>query len=170
MNDFFGLIECDIEVPKHLREKFSEMTPIFKNVKVSADDLMEPMKTFAIENGKLAQLQRMLIGSYFGKKILLMTPLAKWYLEHGLVITKVYKIVQYKPQACLKTFTNAVTNARREGDVDESKALLADISKLIGKSIILFIRSNILIHFNKFINTMFFISLREFSLWKDDHK
>ena len=27
----FGAIEVDIEVPENLKEKFSEMTPIFKN-------------------------------------------------------------------------------------------------------------------------------------------
>lgn len=129
---FFGLIECDIEVPRHLREKFSEMTPIFKNVSVSREDLFEPMKSYATANEKLHTPQRMLIGSYFGEKILLMTPLAKWYLDRGLTITKIYQIVQYKPKRCFDTFASSVTKARREGDVDSSKSLLADISKLIG--------------------------------------
>ena len=30
----FGFVECDIEVPEQLKEYFSEMTPIFKNVDV----------------------------------------------------------------------------------------------------------------------------------------
>lgn len=32
-NKFFGLIKCDIEVPPNLRDIFSEMSPIFKNIK-----------------------------------------------------------------------------------------------------------------------------------------
>ena len=132
---FFGLIECDIEVPDHLRDYFSEMTPIFKNISLSNKDLFQPMKSYATENGHLNNPQRLLIGSYFGNKILLMTPLAKWYLDHGLKITKIYQIVQYKPERCFSKFADLVTMARREGDVDASKALLADISKLIGNSV-----------------------------------
>ena len=29
---FFGAVEVNIETPPHLKEKFSEMTPIFKNL------------------------------------------------------------------------------------------------------------------------------------------
>jgi hypothetical protein len=123
---FFGLIECDIEVPDHLRDHFSEMTPIFKNISLSSKDLFEPMKSYATKNGHLTNPQRLLIGSYFGNKILLMSPLAKWYLDHGLTITKIYQIVQYKPERCFSKFADLVTTARREGDVDPSKALLAD--------------------------------------------
>ena len=32
MDISFGFVECDIEVPDHLKDYFSEMTPIFKNV------------------------------------------------------------------------------------------------------------------------------------------
>ena len=39
----FGFVECDIEVPDHLKEYFSEMTPIFKNVNVCSDDLGKSM-------------------------------------------------------------------------------------------------------------------------------
>ena len=38
-----GFVECDIEVPGHLKEYFSEMTPILKNVKVCLDDVGELM-------------------------------------------------------------------------------------------------------------------------------
>ena len=43
----FGFVECDIEVPDHLKEYFSEMTPIFKNVDVCLDDVGEFMQEYA---------------------------------------------------------------------------------------------------------------------------
>ena len=43
----FGFIECDIEVPDHLKEYFSEMTPIFKNVDICLDDVGEFMQEYA---------------------------------------------------------------------------------------------------------------------------
>jgi hypothetical protein len=35
----FGALEVDIEVPEELKDYFSEMTPIFKNVTVSLSDI-----------------------------------------------------------------------------------------------------------------------------------
>ena len=51
----FGMVECDISVPEHLKDYFSEMTPIFKNKKISRNDLGEPMKKYAEENKLLSQ-------------------------------------------------------------------------------------------------------------------
>ena len=38
-----------------------------------------------------------LIGSDFGKGIVLYTPLLKWYLQQGLVITKLRCAIKYTP-------------------------------------------------------------------------
>ena len=43
----FAFVECDIEVPEHLKEYFSEMTPIFKNIDVCLDGVGEVMPEFA---------------------------------------------------------------------------------------------------------------------------
>ena len=40
----FGFVECDIEVPDHLKDYFSEMTPIFKNTEVSLKDVGQHMQ------------------------------------------------------------------------------------------------------------------------------
>ena len=85
--EFFGFIECDNSVPEKLRDKFSEMSPVFKNVQVSRKELSPHMLRFAEKSGYLKAPQRMLIGSMFGEKILLLSELAKWYLEQGLEIT-----------------------------------------------------------------------------------
>ena len=78
--------------------------------------------------------RRLLIGSYFGKKIGLSTPLLKWYLEHGLVITHIYTVIEYVPNAAFSSFMTQVAQCRLEGDRDKDKALIAEMSKLIGNS------------------------------------
>ena len=78
----FGFVECDIEVPEALKEYFSEITPIFKNVDVCLDDIGEVMQEYAKERSIKDIPRRLLIRSYFGKKIRLSTPLLKWYIEH----------------------------------------------------------------------------------------
>ena len=55
---------------------------------------------------------RSLIGSYHGKQLLLATPLLKWYLQQGLVVTHVYQTVEYQPETCFRQFADDVSTAR----------------------------------------------------------
>ena len=133
----FGCVEVDIRVPEHLKEKFSEMCPIFKNTEISREDIGEYMKAYAEEHKIMAQPRRSLIGSMKGDKVLLATPLLKWYLEHGLEVTKVHQVIEFTPQPCFKPFGDAVSDARRAGDADPSKAIIADTMKLVSFCFIL---------------------------------
>ena len=131
---FFGLVECDIVVPDCLKDKFSEMSPIFKNTLVGREQLGNDMRKLAENTGYLKRPTRMLIGSLRGDLVLLFSGLARWYLQHGLVITEIYELIEYHPRALFKEFGESVSQARREGDTDPNKKILADTSKLIGNS------------------------------------
>ena len=133
-DQLFGFVECDIHVPSEKWEYFKEMSPIFKNTEVSRDDLDGHMKTFAQEEGFLKRPQRYLVGSMKGEKILLLTELLKWYLNKGLVVTRVYRVVEYERNALFRQFGLSITESRRQGDADSSQKLKADTSKLIGNS------------------------------------
>ena len=130
----FGMIECDIHVPPELRPYFSEMQPIFKNANVSRDDIGPYMRQYAEENDIMSTPRRMLVGSFHGIKLLLATPLLRWYLAHGLVVDRVYQIVEYSPKPCFREFGESVSTARRNGDSDPDKAIIADTMKLLGNS------------------------------------
>ena len=125
----FGFVECDIEVPEHLKEYFSEMTPIFKNTEVSLKDIGEFMQEYAKQHNIKDVPRLLLIGTYFGKKIGLSTPLLKGYLAHRLIT-----VVEYVPNAAFNTFITQVAQARLDGDQDKDKALIAKTMKLIGNS------------------------------------
>ena len=130
----FGLIECDVCVPEELREHFGEMQPVFKNIHLTRDDLGPFMRRYAEEHDIMTTPRRMLVGSFHGDKILLATPLLRWYLEHGLEVTRVYQVVEYTPSPCFRRFGDAVSTARREGDVHPHKTIIADTMKLLGNS------------------------------------
>ena len=85
------------EVPEHLKGKFAEMPPVFKNIDVSRDDIGDHMKTYAEERGIMKQKSKFLIGSMFGQKIMVISPLLKWYVQHGLKVTKIHQVVEYTP-------------------------------------------------------------------------
>ena len=128
----FGVVECDIRVPDSLKPEFAEMPPIFKNTNVSRDDIGEYMKSLAEQDKIMACPRRS--HSYFSEKILLASPLVKWYLEHGLEVTHIYQVVEYTPVPCFQSFGEAVSDARRPGDVDPNKAIIADTMKLVSCS------------------------------------
>ena len=110
------------------------MTPIFKNTEVSLKEVGQHMQEYTKQHNIKDVPRCLLIGSYFGKKIGLATPLLKWYLEHGLVITRIYTIIEYVPNAALKDFTVQVAEARLHGDHDPWYALTAEMHKLEGNA------------------------------------
>ena len=56
------------------------------------------------------------------------------YLAHGLVVDRVYQIIEYEPNPCFQRFGESVSTARRAGDEDPDKAIIADTMKLLGNS------------------------------------
>ena len=94
----FGAVEVDLHVPENLKEYFSEMTPIFKHGKVTFDDIGEHMQDFVKTNKIPFQDRNYLIGSMFAKKILLITPLLQWYVQHGIKVTKIHQLIEFQPK------------------------------------------------------------------------
>ena len=135
LNDkLFGFMKVDIETPEHLKEYFEEMTPIFKNTTVNYEDMGEYMTEYHKQNNITFVKSKKLIGSYFGKEILLYTPLLKWYLQHGLKITAFHVGIEYTSVKCFQKFADEVSDARRAGDVDKAYELIAETMKLFGNS------------------------------------
>ena len=61
------------------------------------------------------------------------TPLLKWCLEKGLIVTAVYEIIRYVPGTVFDWFTGEVSGARRAADNDKdnkAKELLGNTFKL----------------------------------------
>jgi hypothetical protein len=130
----FGALEVDLEVPDHLKGKFAEMPPVFKNTHVFRDDIGDHMKTYAVERGIMNQKRTCLIGSMYGEKIVVISPLLKCYVQHGLKVTKIHQVVEYTPATCFQKFGDNISDARRAGDIDPNKKIVAETKKLEGNS------------------------------------
>ena len=132
---WFGFAEVDIEVPRNLWEEFEEFPPIIINQSVGAEGIPQHMKDHLAKSGRATMPdQKKLLGVLKAKKVLLYAPLLKWYHEHGLEITAVYRTIYYVPRKIFNWFVQDVANMRRKGDVEAEKALLAEIYKLLGNS------------------------------------
>ncbi len=70
----------------------------------------------------------------FRKEILLYTPFLKWYLQQGLKITQFHCAIKYTPEKSFQQFADEVSDARRAGNIDDSKKLIAETMKLFRNS------------------------------------
>ena len=61
--------------------------------------------------------------------------MAKFYLEMGLKITKIYEFVEFFPQKCFAPLAQEIVNSRRLADTDKSKTVIALTNKLTGNSL-----------------------------------
>ena len=94
----FVYVQCDNEVPEHLRSFFSNFPPMFKNTVVSREDIDNLMREYAEKENIMAQPRRMLISSFVLTNRTIITPLLLFYLKHGLVCKKYHRFVQYTPR------------------------------------------------------------------------
>ena len=102
----FGYMQCDIEVPEFLRSKFDNFPPVSKNTLVSKNDIVDLMKTYAEEERIMSQTQKLLILSFTLQNGTHITPLLLFYLQLGLVCTKIL-FVEYTPKNCFNSFVQS---------------------------------------------------------------
>ena len=136
LNDkLFGFFQVDIEVPEQLRKRFSEFCPLFVISEVPEDQIPQHMKDYKINTGrKKTKNNKKLLGVMKAEKIFLYSPLLKWYLNHGLQVTKIHRYISYTSGTPFKWFPEEVSSARRAADNDKNKKQLGDTAKLKGNS------------------------------------
>ena len=136
-NKLFGFFEVDIEVPEQseARQRFSEFSPLFVISEVPEDQIPQHMQDYKINTGrKKIKNNKKLLGVMKAEKILLYSPLLKWYLNHGLKVTKIHRYISYTPGTPFAWFPEEVSSARRAADNDKNKRQLGDTAKLKGNS------------------------------------
>ena len=103
-------------MPEYLWEHFSEMSPLFCTCAVLFEVIGEKMQAH-VEKYYMDKIPRkLLVGGMKAKKLLLLTCLLKWYLDHSLHVTKIYQMIEFSPQSCFREFRESVSDARRKGD------------------------------------------------------
>ena len=127
-------MQCDIEVSENLRSKFNNFPPIFKKTLVSKRDIGDLMKNYAEEERLLSQPRKMLISSFTLQKGTLFTPLLLFYLQLGVVCTKIHRFVEYTPKKCFNSFVQSAADAKRQGDQNRNSSVVAETMKFLANS------------------------------------
>ena len=130
----FGYVQCDIEVPENLRANFPNFPPIFKNTSVSKSNIGDLMKNYAEKEKLLFQPQKMLISSFTSQNGTLITPLLLFYLQLGLVCTKIHRFVKYTPEKCFNSFVQSVVDERSQSGENPNSSVVAETMKLLANS------------------------------------
>ena len=95
------------------------------------------MRAHIEQHGLSKKPRQLLVGGLRARKMLISTPLLRYYLKLGLRVTRVHQCVEYGRMKCFQKFVEFVTKRRRaaadaERNGDDSKKVLGDIAKLIG--------------------------------------
>ena len=87
------------------------------------------MKIYKEKTGrKTVKGAKTLLGVMRAEKILLYTPLIKWYLQHGLRLTAVHQLIELEPGKPFSWFPEEVAGARRAAVKDPLKKQLGDVA------------------------------------------
>ena len=139
----FGIVEVDIEVPQHWPcyfkhstpfQYFREMSPLFCTTEIHFEAIGHHMQKHVVTYNLSKASRQLLVGGMKGEQMLIATPLLRWYLNHGMTVTKIYQVVEFQSQRCFQDFVSEVSDARRLGDDAPDTAIIADTMRVIVNS------------------------------------
>ena len=76
----------------------------------------------------------MLISSFTLQNGTLITPILLFYLQLGLVCTKIHRFVEFSPKKCFNSFVQSAVDARRQGDENPKSSVVAETMKLLANN------------------------------------
>ena len=129
----FGFVQVDIDVPEALKDKFSVMASFFvvdqiTEVPKYKEKSREETGCQENKNG------RKVLGVMKVEKILVYTPLLKWYIQHGLKVTAYDKLLKCKAVRPFNWFPEEIVQALHEADKNKDKTIVGEMAKLKGNS------------------------------------
>ena len=115
-------------------EYFKEMSPIVCTSEVPFESYSEHMQRYVEEMDMGKTPRVLLVGGMSAQEILIATPLLSWYLQHGIVVTKIHQLIEYRQKRCFKGLARDVTVARKAGNTNPDLKIMAETKKTQGNS------------------------------------
>ena len=131
----FGFVVADITTDEATIKKWEDdqflFPPCIQRMQLTKEHLSPFMAQRYKEENK--EPQSTVVQTYNAKQLLLMTEMVKLYLEQGIKVSNVTKVIQYQPGRALAPFVKKVTSMRiaAKEENDEPKGTTA---KLMGNS------------------------------------
>ena len=133
-NKVYGFIVADIESDEKIVERYHDFPPVVKRFTVTEEHVLPWMHDLIKEKYGKAGFERVtLVQCFNAKQHLLMTNVAQYYIQKGLVIKNITKFVQYLPINALEPFAAHVTKMRIAAELEKNPTKSAT-SKMFGNS------------------------------------
>ena len=115
---YYGFIVCTVSSPPDVINKMSDFPPVIKRLNVEDKHLTDTTRQqIKLEKPNLKKFEReTLVQCFNAKDHLLMTNLARYYMESGLIISNIETFIQYIPKKSLAPFVNLVTTMRIDAE------------------------------------------------------
>lgn len=136
-----GLFEVDAYVPKNVRDQFHDVQPFFYQKEVTWDMIGDTMRNHFTQSSEQKKFKphSLLLNVPFCQKLFLTHFYIKWLVEHGIIIHKVHRIVEYPlcdtPFRELGELICSERQKASDASASEQAKARADAWKLIGNSI-----------------------------------
>ena len=106
---FTGALEVDIQVPEQKYNTFEEFSPLFVTSEIKVKDL-SPEQRDSLPDKLKTKVQ--LAPCMKAEKVLIDSSLLKWYMEHGMEVTKVHCVIEFQYAPIFKEFIDTRTQKR----------------------------------------------------------
>ena len=130
---WFGFAEVDIEIPKPLHKKFEETCPFFFNSEVPEHAVPKEMLAYLKSTSRKRTKSKKLVAALSAKRILLYEPLLKWYLDHGAVLTKMHRTIDYEPKKIFTWFCRTAHRSPAHGKRRQKQSAARRHVQALGK-------------------------------------
>ena len=108
----FRFLQIDIHILDELINKFSEFCPLFILDRIPDESIPSHMLEYQTRTGRktICGTKKLLCAT----KILLYSPMLKWYISHGLKVTAIHKYLKYESSQPFSWFLEKVSKARHD--------------------------------------------------------
>ena len=135
-DDFAYILEVDLEYPSHLHDEHSDYPLAPENLHIMEDMLSEHQKELHKHyyNGKEPTNEKqpkLILNVKDKEKYVVHIKTLKFYVEKGLVVKKVHRIIKFHQRQWLKPWIDFNTNKRKEATNDFEK----DMFKLMNNAV-----------------------------------
>lgn len=134
-----GLFEVDAYVPKNKRAEFRDVQPFYCQMDITFDMIGDNMRRQMIAAKRQFTSRRLLVNPPFCQKQMLTHFYIKWLVERGIVIHKVYRILEFPLcSAPFATICNKICDQRQRAasaNASEEEMARGTTCKLNGNAI-----------------------------------
>ena len=114
------IFEVDLDVPPHLHDKFNDF-PMAVEKRVVKEEEMSPLQDRMLDGGKMTKTEKLIPSLSSKKRYKVHGRNLQFYLEQGLVLTKIHRMMQFTQRDFLRPYVIKNTEFRTAATSDFEK-------------------------------------------------